>query len=92
METTLDKYGRILIPKAIRQRMGWRVGQRLVIDAEQATVQLLPLSTAPEVTVGITLSGLPVIKNGAATTEPFDTVAFLRQNREAYLDRNLHLK
>ena len=42
MEVSLDRFGRILIPKAVRDRLGLRAASRLVLESDDRTITLEP--------------------------------------------------
>ncbi len=43
MEATLDKYGRIVIPKALRDQLGMEAGTELILEAEGDHLVLRPV-------------------------------------------------
>ena len=94
MEVTLDQFGRILIPKKLRQLLRLHPGQRLELVTDQEKQQLIAIrleeNTEP-VKIVCTDSGIPVIQNGAAEQQGFDSLAFLKSTREEYLDRKISL-
>ena len=44
METRLDKFGRVVIPKEIRDNLGLRPGERLVIEERDNNIILKPIN------------------------------------------------
>jgi AbrB family looped-hinge helix DNA binding protein len=46
METTLDKYGRIVVPKPLRDRLGIEAGTDLILEAEGDHLILRPVRQA----------------------------------------------
>ena len=47
MEVTVDKFGRILLPKRLRDLLGLRPGSRLVVTANEEQVVLRSVEGAP---------------------------------------------
>jgi AbrB family looped-hinge helix DNA binding protein len=47
VEVTIDKFGRILIPKALRDRLGLGPGSRLKVTATSEEIALQPTGTKP---------------------------------------------
>ena len=94
MEVTIDKFGRILIPKKLRQLLGLQPGQRIILKADKENRKLaveLPVSQ-DEVEVEITEFGLPIIKNGKPEVKDFDTRAFMKETLMEYLDKKMGLE
>lgn len=43
METTLDKYGRIVVPKSARDQLGIKAGTELIVEVEEGRLVLKPV-------------------------------------------------
>ena len=50
METSIDKFGRIVIPRLIRKRLGLESGSRVEIRADDNRVQIRPVMEEPALT------------------------------------------
>jgi len=50
METTLDRFGRIVIPKDVRDDMGLEAGAVLQIEKEGEKIVLQPIHGEPRIT------------------------------------------
>jgi AbrB family looped-hinge helix DNA binding protein len=50
METTLDRFGRIIIPKDVRDDMGLEAGAVLQIEKKGERIVLQPVQGEPQVT------------------------------------------
>lgn len=48
MVTTIDKAGRVVIPAAVRERLGLLPGTRLEVSDEDGSVRLAPVITPPK--------------------------------------------
>jgi len=48
MTTTIDKAGRVVIPAAVRERLGLLPGTELAVSADDGTVRLTPVVTPPK--------------------------------------------
>ena len=107
MQVTIDKFGRILIPKAVRELLGFSGEQALELQVDQAekTIELKPAAKPlpkwsknqvgfPTVHAKSQSSAgiLPEIENGPPPAADFDIVAFIKKEREAYLNRKMGLK
>ena len=93
MEVTIDKFGRILIPKKIREMLGLEPGQVLevLVDRYNRKLDIRLPAKADTINIIVEDSGLPVIQNGPSLEEDFDTVAYIKATREEYLDRKMGL-
>lgn len=49
METTLDRFGRIVIPKKVRTDLGLKPGAHLTIEETDDSIVLKPVSDEPQV-------------------------------------------
>jgi AbrB family looped-hinge helix DNA binding protein len=48
MTTTIDKAGRVVIPAAVRERLGLLPGTELAVTADDGAVTLAPVVTPPK--------------------------------------------
>lgn len=78
---TLDKAGRIVLPKRIREKMHLHEGSRLRVELSGDTLELTP--EAAETRIERAEDGLPVIVGW----EGFDAVQAVAEAREEYLER-----
>lgn len=69
MELTLDRFGRILIPKKLRDRLGLLPGSRLRAEVSEGRIALRPVDREAilEVRDGVLVYQGEVIDDGAAT-------------------------
>jgi len=83
MEVTIDKFGRILIPKKIREALGLKPGQVLELFANKKTskIELVSLKDV-KATVNIKESGLPVIEFNPPVEMDIDVVEWIKGDRE----------
>lgn len=51
MKTTLDRFGRVVVPKEIRDRLGLRPGAEIEIDEKGNEVVLKPVEQGPALMV-----------------------------------------
>lgn len=49
MQTTIDRLGRVVVPKPIRERLGLRGGEALEVEERDGVVELRPLATPVDV-------------------------------------------
>lgn len=82
MDVTLDKFGRILIPKAVRDGLGLKPGTalHLEITEQEGGERMLALRPAHERPLLVEEEGL-LVYTGALQTEDFDLVEHLRTLR-----------
>lgn len=83
MEVTVDDYGRIVIPKAIRDRLGLEAGSSLVLDIDNSgeggeSITLRPHGQEPP----LRREGDLLVHTGRLTDEDFNVVEQLRDQRE----------
>ena len=76
-ETTLDEFGRIVIPKRIRSRLGLQRGSTLSIDESGEGILLRPAGLEPP----LKLVGGVLVFCGRATGEVEDAVRGQRDER-----------
>ena len=77
METTLDNFGRIVIPKKVRKDFNLKSGAHLIIEETDDTIVLKPVSDEPHV---IEKDGVLVF-SGAATGNIEEALAKHRKER-----------
>jgi AbrB family transcriptional regulator (stage V sporulation protein T) len=79
MRITIDKFGRIVIPKAVRRRLGLEAGSELDLEAENGELVLRPVPERPPLVEkdGILVS-TAALEEGAS---PFDVVESIRVHR-----------
>lgn len=78
METTLDKFGRIVIPKRVRDDLGLKPGAVLQIEQADQGILMEPVNEGPHV----------VVKNGVLVfsgTATGDLVAAIQDHRQERL-------
>jgi AbrB family looped-hinge helix DNA binding protein len=80
METTLDKFGRVVIPKRVRDDLGLKPGAVLKIEQADQRILMEPVHEGPHV----------VVKNGVLVfsgTATGDIVGAIQGNRQARLEK-----
>jgi len=80
METTLDKFGRVVIPKRVRDDLGLKPGAVLQIEQADQRILMEPVHEGPHV----------VVKNGVLVfsgTATGDIVGAIQGNRQARLEK-----
>jgi AbrB family looped-hinge helix DNA binding protein len=81
METTVDRFGRVLIPKTLRKDIGLEPGVVLHIEKEDGKILLEPLTGEPRL---VEKQGVLVF-TGAATG---DIEAAVKSHREARIAKS----
>ena len=76
--TTLDKFGRVLLPKPLRDRVGIRPGDELRVAVEGGHLVLEPVREAPRIEYR---NGVPVLV-GYVVPRDFDWKGLIRKDRE----------
>ena len=84
MVLTMDKFGRVLIPKAIRTVLGLYPGKEVEVEICAATSSIEIRPKKPEITLEYDESGFPILVGGDPYPDDFDTVAFLKESYEEY--------
>ena len=81
MKATIDKAGRVVIPKAIRERAGLRPGMELEVLMENGRVALEPQVPKGRI---VYVRGLPVWETppGTPPLTPEEINEWIRQDRE----------
>ena len=95
MVLTLDKFGRVLIPKKARQALRLKVGSKIELTVDETTgTAELRTQTDQEGSSYIKYAewGWPYLDVGPPTVESIDTVALIKSTRQDYLDRKFGLK
>lgn len=82
METNLDRFGRVVIPKAVRERLGIIPGQALEIDEGYDQIILRPVRPRADLEVR---EGVLVYSGGELEGEVGDVVKADRERRIAKL-------
>ena len=80
METTLDRFGRIIIPKNVREDMGLEAGTVLQVEKQGEKIVLQPVQGEPQV---VEKKGILVFTGGAIG----DIGPALRQHRQSRLKK-----
>lgn len=95
MVLTIDKFGRVLIPKKARQALGLKEGMQLefTVDEGAGTAELKPKPKEEEVPPYIKYTdwGWPYLDVNIELPHDFDTVAFIKETRQEYLDKKMGL-
>lgn len=77
MKTTLNRFGRVVVPKDIRDRLGLRPGTEIEIDEKGNEVVLKPVEHEPSLMVK---EGI-LVYSGKATGDIRDAVRAQREER-----------
>jgi AbrB family looped-hinge helix DNA binding protein len=77
MKTTVDRFGRVVVPKPMRTRLGLRAGTQVVIEEEEDHIVLRPAGDEP----ALTLKDGILIFTGAATGDLESAVTAVRDDR-----------
>ncbi len=77
MKTTIDRFGRLVIPKRVRDDLGIEAGESLVIEERSEGILLRP---SREVT-GLKYKGRVLVFSGMAAGDPESLVRKLRDER-----------
>jgi len=79
MKTKVDKFGRVVIPKAARREAGLSPGQELTVEAADGQLKLTRIE--PQGRLVQKPNGM-LVWDGGQLPEDFDVVEFINQQRE----------
>lgn len=83
MRTTIDKAGRVVIPAAVRTRVGFEPGTTLEISADELGIRLERVAPGPRlVKVGRRLVARPTV--GADARPSVDVAALIEEERNRW--------
>jgi AbrB family looped-hinge helix DNA binding protein len=83
MRTTIDKAGRVVIPAALRERMGFTAGAELEISEDDLGIRLQRVAPGPRlVKVGRRLVARPTVPAGARPA--VDVAAAVEEERNRW--------
>jgi len=83
MTVTIDKAGRVVIPAAVRERLGLQPGTPLELSVEDAGIRLTPSAQPPAlVRKGGRLVARPAVKRDAAAS--IDVAALIDEERNRW--------
>ena len=86
METTIDKFGRIVIPKELRDLFGLKAGSTLKVDSSTEEITLKPVSEEPPLA---RKKGVLVIT--AEIHENRDVVTLIEDGRNGRIEQVIRL-
>jgi AbrB family looped-hinge helix DNA binding protein len=81
METVLDKLGRVVLPKRVREDLGLEAGIRFRVEEDRREIRLVPLREGPE----LILEGGLLVFTGKATGDLTKAVQDHRSGRVKHL-------
>ncbi|MEL7161298.1 MAG: AbrB/MazE/SpoVT family DNA-binding domain-containing protein [Bacteroidota bacterium] len=91
MEVTIDKFGRVLIPKKVREQLGLYPGVRLSLRTDEPNCSLQLVAGELPTPRLEWEDGLPIIRTYMPAPPSFDVVEFIKRGREEYMDRKAGL-
>lgn len=86
MEATIDKFGRIVIPKELRDLFGLKPGSTLKVDSSTEEITLKPVSEEPPLA---RKKGVLVITS--EIHESRDIVTLIEDGRNKRIEQNIRL-
>lgn len=81
MRTTVDRFGRVVVPKTMRVRLGLRAGSAIEIEEAEGCISLRPVEDSSP----LTLKQGVLVFTGAATGNLEDAVDANRAERISHL-------
>jgi len=93
MTATIDKFGRVLIPKKIREAGGYSAGTSFELewDAKKGQLVLRPIFDRPEPVLTVDEFGIPSFDFGVDEVFDYDFNAAIKKDREERGAKNLGL-
>ena len=85
----MDSFGRVLIPKSLRDEHGLSPGTNINVHLDAATGEMLlkPISEVPDARVVTTDWGWPVIVSKKKIPQDFDVVQLINEGRDSAIDQ-----
>lgn len=77
MKTTIDRFGRVIVPKTIRDRLGWKPGSQ--IEIEERGDETVLKTVGPE--TPLKLEDGVLVFTGAATADLLEAIRIHREER-----------
>ena len=77
MQTTIDRFGRVVIPKHVRESLGLEAGESLVIEERSEGILLRPVREA----VALKHKGRVLVFTGQVTGDPRNLLRRVREER-----------
>jgi AbrB family looped-hinge helix DNA binding protein len=84
MRTTIDRAGRIVIPKALRDRAGLEPGTEVEVRYRYGLVELQPRPAPTK--GGLVEEGSVLVWDGGPDARPFDVLEAIEDSREERTD------
>jgi AbrB family looped-hinge helix DNA binding protein len=85
MKTTIDAAGRVVIPKALRERVGLQAGMEIEVNVRDGLIEIAPpVPKGRLVREGAFMVWEP--ESGAGTVSEDEIVALIEEDRERRLD------
>ena len=85
MNATVDRFGRLVVPKRLRTRLGWRAGTRVRLVPTRRGVEVLAEESAPPAPPGLRWDNGLLVAAGTFGAKPPDLTK-LRRRLEAARD------
>ena len=91
MQVKIDKFGRVLIPKILRQQLKLEPGMVMVADADEEAISIaLKVGRATQ-RIHYSEQGLPIRVGGGGDANSKSAKEHIQETYDAYFDRKLGL-